>query len=184
VNGTNCVDGVRAQAERLADGRRKALLTLAEVGEVCERMHRMHRTCCVDPLGVIAAAEGSQRNYACGVHTVTVELLVVADCPHENAAATLLRTALDELGLTRTAVRTSVIETQLEAEQRGFTGSPTILIDGVDPFTEPGGLPALACRVYPTASGTSGVPDLSAVRQALKDSIDSGVNAGEPPHGR
>jgi hypothetical protein len=96
-----------------------------------------------------------------------VELLVVPDCPKEQAATTLLRTALDDLGLTTTAVRTTVIDTQYEAELRGFIGSPTILIDGTDPFGGPMAPPALACRVYPGPTGASGVPALRSVRRAL-----------------
>ncbi len=70
--------------------------------------------------------------------SMDVELLVVADCPHESQAAALLQTALRDVGLVGVDVTTSVIDTPQQAEQRGFTGSPTILIDGSDPFAEPG----------------------------------------------
>ena len=49
-----------------------------------------------------------------------VELLVVPDCPNEAPAAALLRTALDDVGLARTPVTTTVIDTPAEAERRGF----------------------------------------------------------------
>jgi hypothetical protein len=48
-----------------------------------------------------------------------------------------------------------------------FVGSPTILINGVDPFGVAGQSPAYACRVYATPAGLSGVPPLDDVISAL-----------------
>jgi hypothetical protein len=87
-----------------------------------------------------------------------VELLVVPGCRHEAAAESVLRTALDQVGLSRLRPTTTVIYTQQVAERRGF---------GVDPFAEPGASPALACRLYPSSAEPSGVPDLGALRAAL-----------------
>jgi hypothetical protein len=98
---------------------------------------------------------------------VDVELVVVPDCPHAAAAQELLRTALDVAGLPRTGVRVSVIESRREAEERGFAGSPTILINGVDPFAEPGRPSALACRVYPGPAGPSWLPPADELTRAL-----------------
>lgn len=96
-----------------------------------------------------------------------VELLVVRDCPNEALAVAMLRAALDEMGLSGIGIVTTVIETSQAAERRGFIGSPTFLINGIDPFGEPGQPSALACRVYPHPSGLTGLPDLSELRQAL-----------------
>jgi len=96
-----------------------------------------------------------------------VELLVVPDCPNEAPAMALLRTALDEIGRSDIDIVTTVIDTWQAAERRGFIGSPTFLINGIDPFSEPGRTPALACRVYPHPTGLTGLPDLSELRQAL-----------------
>jgi hypothetical protein len=101
-----------------------------------------------------------------------IELLVVPDCPNGLVAAAMLRTALDDVGLTGSTFRTTVIDTQQRAEQRGFTGSPTILIGGLDPFAEPGRAPALACRIYRSDTGTAGVPAMGELRQALKRAAD------------
>lgn len=101
-----------------------------------------------------------------------VELLVVPDCPNESIAAGLLRTALDDVGLGGTTFRTTVIDTQQSADKRGFTGSPTILIGGLDPFVEPGRAPALACRIYRSPAGSAGVPSLVELRRALKRAAD------------
>ncbi|MCU1685733.1 MAG: hypothetical protein JWQ81_6472 [Amycolatopsis sp.] len=97
-----------------------------------------------------------------------VRLLVVPDCPNETPAANLARHALDELGLTTTPVVTVVVTSQEQAEELGFAGSPTITIDGVDPFAQPGQIPALACRVYRTDTGITGTPDPALLRHALR----------------
>jgi len=96
-----------------------------------------------------------------------VELLVVPDCPNESVALSVLRSAFDRVGLAAQSVRTTVIASQDQAEERGFFGSPTILIDGVDPFGVAGQSPAFACRVYATLSGLSGVPPLGDVIAAV-----------------
>lgn len=85
-----------------------------------------------------------------------MELLVVPNCANEEPVAEQLRQALDDIGLHDTAWDTRVIVEQAEAEQAGFTGSPTIHIDGQDPFAEPGCSPGLACRVYRTPHGLAG----------------------------
>jgi len=97
-----------------------------------------------------------------------VELLVVADCPNEAPAAHLLRRALDDVGLSTTRFSTVIVTGPENAERLGFTGSPTIRIDGVDPFAEPARPPGLACRLYRTTAGLAGTPDLSTLRQALR----------------
>jgi hypothetical protein len=101
---------------------------------------------------------------------MSVELLVMPDCPNEAGAAELLRTALDDIGLRDVQFTTTVIDTQESAEARHFIGSPTILLDGVDPFHDSNAMPSLACRVYLSGDGLGGIPDLRALRKALKRS--------------
>lgn len=97
--------------------------------------------------------------------SMNVELLVVPDCPHEQPAASLLRSALDDVGLAAVEFDVTVIATQEEAEQRAFAGSPTILLNGNDPFQTPRQPASVACRIYP---GGGGLPDLRALRRELK----------------
>lgn len=99
---------------------------------------------------------------------VNIELLVVADCPNEQPAAALLRRALDDVGLGDVSFATTVIDTQQAAVERRFLGSPTIMINGADPFHDATRAPGLACRVYNTADGLTGIPDLRDLRRALK----------------
>ncbi len=97
-----------------------------------------------------------------------VELLVVADCPQEALAYARLRHALDETGHLDTSVETITVTTDTARDLPAFAGSPTIVIDGADLFSElasPG--LELRCRLYPSATGLSGVPTLTALRSAL-----------------
>ena len=97
-----------------------------------------------------------------------VEILALPGCPNGELAVKLLRRVLDEVGLPDTAITTRVIADQAAAELVGFTGSPTFLINGADPFTEPGVAAALACRLYPTASGAlARLPDHDQLRRAV-----------------
>jgi len=101
------------------------------------------------------------------MNVVDVELLVVPDCPNKSVALSMLRVAFDRVDLAAPSVRTTVIASQEQAQARGFVGSPTILINGVDPFAAAGQSPAYACRVYATPAGLSGVPPLDEVISAL-----------------
>jgi len=96
-----------------------------------------------------------------------VELLVVANCPNTALAFALIRDALTGFGLADVVCRTTVIGTLEQARARGFTGSPTILIDDIDPFARADAPPALACRMYTTPTGLSGVPAADVLADAF-----------------
>lgn len=63
-----------------------------------------------------------------------------------------------------------LIETPEAAEQYGFRGSPTVLIDEVDPFADPDAPVGLSCRVYQTEAGFGGSPSLDQLRAAVQES--------------
>ncbi|MGW1691338.1 hypothetical protein [Streptomyces sp. NPDC002399] len=111
---------------------------------------------------------------------INIELLVVPDCPNTRTAADRLRQELDGLGLHDVTLRTRTITSQAEAEAAHFTGSPTILIDGRDPFAEPGRAPGLTCRMYRTPDGLAGVPTADQLRQALADALGDEPAARHP----
>jgi hypothetical protein len=96
-----------------------------------------------------------------------IEVLIVPNCPHGVVAAALVRTAVADTRVKATVSET-VIATEDEARQRGFTGSPTFLLNGCDPFAPSGAHVALSCRLYPTPDGPRGLPGLRDLRQALK----------------
>jgi hypothetical protein len=96
-----------------------------------------------------------------------IELLVVPGCRNEEPAATLLRFALVQAALP-SGFRVTVIADEQEAVRRGFTGSPTFLINGSDPFGNPHQPASLGCRIYRRPDGHArGLPDLPALRDAL-----------------
>ena len=100
-----------------------------------------------------------------------IELLVMPDCPHRAAAEELLRTALDDVGLPTGFAALTVTDAD-GAAQQAFAGSPTFRADGADLFLtgdEPAGL---SCRIYRSGSSLGGLPDLPALRQALKRAAD------------
>ena len=70
-----------------------------------------------------------------------LQLVVVPDCPNEGPAAAVLRRALDDVGLATVRFTTIVIDDQAEAERLGFTGSPSVFINGRDPFANQASTP-------------------------------------------
>lgn len=84
-------------------------------------------------------------------------------CPNWQTTHDRLEEAIAGLGLT---VTMQLVETPQEAADVGFRGSPTVLIDGIDPFADPNTPAAgtLACRVYQTEDGS---PTVEQLRRAL-----------------
>ena len=69
------------------------------------------------------------------------------------------------------AVPVDLIEVtdQDQAERWGMTGSPTVLLDGVDPFAVPGVAPSISCRLYRGTDGrVEGAPSTRDLRRALE----------------
>lgn len=93
-----------------------------------------------------------------------VTLLHTPDCPNWRAVAALLDELQGDLHLD---VDHQEIDSLEAAARHGFVGSPTVLIDGVDPFRSDAG-PSLACRLYPTDTGLAGVPPAEELRTALR----------------
>jgi hypothetical protein len=93
-----------------------------------------------------------------------VTLLYFDGCPNWEVADQRLRELQGEVGFSLEYAR---VETPEEAERTGFRGSPTVLVDGVDPFATGDEPTGLACRVYPTPDGPQGSPTLAQLRAAL-----------------
>lgn len=93
-------------------------------------------------------------------------LLTIPDCP--NAAGFEQRLALALAGRPDAVLRRREVADEREAAQAGMNGSPTLLINGVDPFAVPGQAPGLACRIYWDSAGRpAGAPTVEALRRAL-----------------
>ena len=94
-----------------------------------------------------------------------ITLLYFDDCPNWRIAEERLAAiAAERADLT---VTRHLVDTLEEAERVGFHGSPSILVDGVDVFAEPGAGVGLSCRVYRTPEGLAGAPTLEQLRAAL-----------------
>lgn len=64
-------------------------------------------------------------------------------------------------------VTRQLVGTLDEAERVGFRGSPSILIDGSDPFADPDAGVGLACRIFQTPHGPAGAPTLQQLRAVV-----------------
>lgn len=97
---------------------------------------------------------------------VDITVLVIEGCPNTEVAEQNLRTAMDLAGRdVRVVVRT--VTTETEAALLGFAGSPTILVDGDDPF--PGDAAGgLACRLFATPEGPRGAPSVDQLVEVLQ----------------
>ena len=105
-----------------------------------------------------------------------VELLWWEGCPSHPQALADLREALRAEGIHEDVLEVRHIASDEEAERTGFAGSPTIRIDGEDPFPPGPGEPhGLTCRVYRLSDGRiSPVPDPDEVRATLRRVKESG----------
>jgi hypothetical protein len=93
-------------------------------------------------------------------------LLTVRDCP--NAAAFEQRLATALAGRPGVTVTRRQISDERAAAQAGMHGSPTLLINGTDPFAAPGQEASLSCRLYSDDAGLPGpAPSVEALRQAV-----------------
>ena len=59
------------------------------------------------------------------------------------------------------------VETAEDAARLGFHGSPTVLVDGVDPFADEHAPVGLSCRVFRTTAGLAGSPTVDQLREAI-----------------
>lgn len=96
-----------------------------------------------------------------------ITVLTVPDCPNGPVAQERVRAAL--AGRAAELVPVDVRNDE-EAARWGMTGSPTVLLDGSDPFTQAGAgaAPSVSCRIYRHEDGTvDGAPSVDELRRAL-----------------
>ena len=93
-----------------------------------------------------------------------LQILHVPDCP----GAATLAAHLAQLAGGRADVEQQVVADLDQATALGMTGSPTLLINGADPFAAAGLPPSLSCRLYRDENGSiARAPSLAQVRAVL-----------------
>jgi hypothetical protein len=111
-----------------------------------------------------------------GRNAMQMEILYFDGCPTYLEAEKTLRGVLEEEGLDA-EVELVAVNTDEEAQELLFPGSPTIHVDGRDLFPVPERAEyALGCRMYTTPEGLRGAPTTEMLREAL-EKMDSGSAA-------
>jgi hypothetical protein len=86
---------------------------------------------------------------------MNVTLLYFDDCPNWRSADVTLTRLAGQYGFEFTRQRVRSVE---EAERLGFRGSPSVIVDGIDPFADPEAPVGLSCRLYRGPNGLTGAP--------------------------
>lgn len=97
-----------------------------------------------------------------------IELLYFEGCPGAGATEARLRQALAAEGI-EAEIALVEVETAEEARRLRFPGSPTVRIDGEDPFPTPERESwAFSCRTYAIPEGLRNAPTVRMLRSALR----------------
>lgn len=106
-----------------------------------------------------------------------IELFYFDGCPSYEAFLPRLRGLLAQAGVDA-PVKQRRMESDVDAQQERFLGSPTVRVDGVD--VDSGAADRIdfgvKCRLYPTAQGLQGTPPDSWVLDGLQRAA-GGTNA-------
>ena len=95
-----------------------------------------------------------------------VTLQYFDDCPNWKITDRHLRTLIAEQARDAT-LHHQLINTPEAAAEHGFRGSPSVLIDGTDPFADPGAPVGPGWRVYLTENGRASAPTLHQLKGAI-----------------
>ncbi|MFQ5558136.1 MAG: thioredoxin family protein [Acidimicrobiales bacterium] len=107
-----------------------------------------------------------------------VTLLYFDDCPNWKIADERLSAVAEELDAV--TIHRQLVDTTEDAVRFGFRGSPSILVDGVDPFAAPDAPVGLSCRVYQTPDGPAGSPTVEQLREVLTVGERASRSKGAP----
>lgn len=88
-------------------------------------------------------------------------------CPHWKLADHRVQEVLRSGGRGDVQLDYQLIDSPETAARVGFHGSPTILIDGRDPFITGAEPVGMTCRVYRTEQGAQGAPTVAQLQTVL-----------------
>jgi hypothetical protein len=101
-----------------------------------------------------------------------VTLLYFDRCPNWTLARDRLHDAMRRAGLDKRWLRYRTVATPEEADAVGFPGSPTMLIDGSDPFAGESAPVGFTCRIYEAPAGPDGAPSMDQLLTVLRHHRD------------
>ncbi|MFF8378209.1 organomercurial lyase [Streptomyces sp. NPDC015661] len=106
-----------------------------------------------------------------------ITVLTVPECPNGPVVRERIAAALEGL---QAEVELVEVSDHAGAERTGMTGSPTVLIDGADPFSQAGAAPSVSCRIYRDAEGKAdGAPSVDELRRAFTEAAVAGAAADD-----
>jgi len=88
-------------------------------------------------------------------------------CPHWKLADERVRRVLEGVSTGEVTLEYELIDSPESAERVGFHGSPTILVDGRDPFVTGIEQVGMSCRVFRTEDAIQGAPTEAELRKLL-----------------
>src|SRR5260370_39385952 len=92
-----------------------------------------------------------------------------AGCPHWKVAGERVRHVVREFSRDDVTLEYQLIDSPEAPDQLGFHGSPTILIDGRDPFLTGIEQVGMSCRVFRTEDGIQGAPTEAELSKLLEE---------------
>lgn len=96
-----------------------------------------------------------------------ITLLYVEGCPHIDLARDRVLEATENTGVA-VEMRIQMVDGGSVRDRTLFKGSPTILVNGADPFPARQVSAAAACRLYQTENGVEGAPSVVQLEEVIK----------------
>ncbi len=95
-------------------------------------------------------------------------MLSIPDCPNGPIAIERVHAAVRDARVGDVTVEAAIVHEAGDVTAALMHGSPTILIDGRDPFAEPGTVASISCRLYRTESGPQGCPTVNELIEVIR----------------
>lgn len=106
--------------------------------------------------------------------SILIEVRYTADCTSWRQTVQMLTQAANELSLS-VLISSRQVASDREAMELGFIGSPTVLIDGADPWPMPNAPAGLRLRPYFGPEGMLDGPSYDMIRAALRAADEAGA---------